>query len=278
MKRATIISSCIIITLALALIPNISCSKEAGEKVVVKGSTTVLPITQKAAEAFYEKSKIVISLSGTGSGDGIKSLIDGSCDIANSSREMHQEELALAKRKGEIIKEVAIAFDMIVPIVHPSNPIKNLSLHQLKAIYEGSVKNWKDVCSDNDATIVVISRDSSSGTFEVWESKVMKHVEVRKDALLQASNGAIVQTVSQNPKAIGYVGYGYLNDKVKPLYVNNVEPTIENGKSGKYPIARKLYMYVNEVKIKPAAQAFIDFMLSREGQAIVKEAGFIPVR
>lgn len=255
----------------------VSCSKESRDKVVVKGSTTVLPITQKAAEAFYEKNKIVISLSGTGSGDGIKSLIDGSCDIANSSREMHAEELALAKRKGEIIKEVAIAFDMIVPIVHPSNPVSNLTLHQLKAIYEGSVKNWKDV-GGNDETIVVISRDSSSGTFEVWESKVMKHVEVRKDALLQASNGAILQTVSQNPKAIGYVGYGYLNDRVKPLYVNNVEPTIENGKSGKFPIARKLYMYVNEVKIRPAAQEFIDFMLSFEGQAIVKEAGFIPIK
>ncbi|MEW6526093.1 MAG: phosphate ABC transporter substrate-binding protein [Spirochaetota bacterium] len=274
MKIQSYITLCILFIVTVFIV---SCSKEAKEKVVVKGSTTVLPVTQKAAEAFYEKNKIVITLSGTGSGDGIKSLIDGSCDIANSSREMHAEELALAKRKGEIIKEVAIAFDMIVPIVHPSNPVSNLTLHQLKAIYEGSVKNWKDV-GGNDETIVVISRDSSSGTFEVWESKVMKHADVRKDALLQASNGAILQTVSQNPKAIGYVGYGYLNDRVKPLYVNNVEPTIENGKSGKYPIARKLYMYVNEVKIKPAAQEFIDFMLSLEGQAIVKEAGFIPIK
>lgn len=274
-SKNSIVLIIIMIALAVAFIP--SCSKESKEKVVVKGSTTVLPITQKAAEAFYEKYKIVISLSGTGSGDGIKSLIDGSCDIANSSREMGTEEWALAKRKGEIIKEVAIAFDMIVPIVHPSNPVSSLTLHQLKSIYEGSVKNWKDV-GGNDATIVVISRDSSSGTFEVWESKVMNHGEVRKDALLQASNGAILQTVSQNPKAIGYVGFGYLNDKVKPLYVNAVEPTIENGKTGKYPIARKLYMYVNEVKIKPAAHTFIDFMLSLEGQAIVKEAGFIPVK
>ncbi len=275
MKIKSIIFFILIFVIAIVL--SMSCSKEAKEKIVIKGSTTVLPITQKAAEAFYEKNKIVISLSGTGSGDGIKSLINGSCDIANSSREMHPEELDLAKRKGEVIKEVAIAFDMIVPIVHPSNPVSNLTLHQLKAIYEGSVKNWKDV-GGKDEAIVVISRDSSSGTFEVWESKVMKHGEVRKDALLQASNGAIVQTVSQNLKAIGYVGYGYLNDRVKPLFVNNVEPTIDNGKSGKYPIARKLYMYVNEVKIKPAAQAFIDFMLSDEGQAIVKEAGFIPVK
>ena len=190
---------------------------------------------------------------------------------------MHKEELALAKRKGEQIKEIAIAFDMIIPIVHPSNPVSKLTLHQLKAIYEGSVKNWSDVGGNNE-TIVVISRDSSSGTFEVWESKVMKHVEVRKDALLQASNGAIVQAVSQNPKAIGYVGYGYLSEKVKPLYVNNVEPTIDNGKKGIYPIARKLYMYVNEIKTPKPAQDFIDFILSEEGQVIVKEAGFIPVK
>ena len=269
-----IIAVLLIVTVGL---PMLACKKEAKEKVVVKGSTTVLPIAQRAAEFFYEKNKVIISLSGTGSGDGIKSLIDGSCDIANSSREMHEVELEMAKRKGETIKEVAIAYDMIVPIVHPSNPVKNLSLEQLKAIYEGTITNWKQVGGNNEK-IVVVSRDSSSGTFEVWESKVMKNVEVRKDALLQASNGAIIQAVSQNPKAIGYVGYGYLNDTVKVLFVNSVEPTIENGKNGIYPIARKLYMYVNKAEIKPAAQNFIDFILSPEGQSIVKETGFIPIK
>ncbi|HOF13072.1 MAG TPA: phosphate ABC transporter substrate-binding protein [Spirochaetota bacterium] len=268
-----VISVLLIVSVGLLML---ACKKEAKEKVVVKGSTTVLPIAQRSAEVFYEKNKVVISLSGTGSGDGIKALIDGSCDIANSSREMHEVELEMAKRKGETIKGVAIAYDMIVPIVHPSNPVGNLTLHQLKAIYEGSVKNWNDV-GGNDETIVVISRDSSSGTYEVWESKVMKNVEVRKDALLQASNGAVLSVVARNKKAIGYVGYGYLNDTVKVLFVNSVEPTIPNGKSGKYPIARKLYMYVNDVKIKPAAQNFIDFILSPEGQSIVKETGFIPI-
>jgi phosphate transport system substrate-binding protein len=251
-------------------------SKGNDAKVVIKGSTTVLPIAQKAVEVFYDKTKIIISLSGTGSGDGIKSLIDGSCDIANSSREMKPEELAMAKEKGEKIKEVAIAYDMIVPIVHPSNPVKNLSLEQLKAIYEGTITNWKEVGGNNEK-IVVVSRDSSSGTFEVWESKVMIKAEVRKDALLQASNGAVLSVVARNKKAIGYVGYGYLDKTVKGIYVNNVEPTIPNGKSGKYPIARKLYMYVNDVKIKPEAKQFINFILSNEGQIIVKEAGFIPI-
>lgn len=253
-----------------------SCTKSAGDKVVVKGSTTVLPIAQKASEAFYRSNRISISISGTGSGDGIKSLIDGSCDIANSSREMSAKEKEMAAQKGEEIKEIAIAYDMIVPIVHPSNPVKNLTLEQLKAIYDGSIKNWKQL-GGKDEEIVVISRDSSSGTYEVWESKVMKKTEVRKDALLQASNGTIVSTVSQNPKAIGYVGYGYLNESVKTVFVNNVEPTIANGKSGIYPISRKLYMYVNEKKIKPAAKSYIDFVLSRDGQELVKAAGFIPV-
>jgi len=264
----------LIVTVGLLML---ACKKEAKEKVVVKGSTTVLPIAQRAAEFFYEKNKVIISLSGTGSGDGIKSLIDGSCDIANSSREMHEVELEMAKRKGKTIKEVAIAYDMIVPIVHPSNPVKNLSLEQLKAIYEGTITNWKQVGGNNEK-IVVVSRDSSSGTFEVWESKVMKKAEVRKDALLQASNGAVFSVVARNKKAIGYVGYGYLNDTVKVLFVNSVEPTIENGKNGIYPIARRLYMYVNKTEIKPVAQNFIDFILSPEGQSIVKETGFIPVK
>lgn len=253
-----------------------SCTKSAGDKVVVKGSTTVLPIAQKASEAFYKNNRVSISISGTGSGDGIKSLIDGSCDIANSSREMSAKEKEMAAQKAEQIKEIAIAYDMIVPIVHPSNPVKNLTLEQLKAIYDGSIKNWKQL-GGRDEAIVVISRDSSSGTYEVWEGKVMKKTEVRKDALLQASNGTIVSTVSQNTKAIGYVGYGYLNESVKAVFVNNVEPTIPNGKSGNYPIARKLYMYVNESKLKPAAKSYINFVLSREGQELVKAAGFIPV-
>ncbi len=262
--------------IAVSLIVSQSCTKSASDKVVVKGSTTVLPIAQKASEAFYKSNRISISISGTGSGDGIKSLIDGSCDIANSSREMSAKEKEMAAQKGEQIKEIAIAYDMIVPIVHPSNPVKNLTLEQLKAIYDGSIKNWKQL-GGKDETIVVISRDSSSGTYEVWESKVMKKTEVRKDALLQASNGTIVSTVSQNTKAIGYVGYGYLSDSVKTVFVNNVEPTIPNGKSGTYPIARKLYMYVNENKLKAAARSYIDFVLSREGQELVKAAGFIPV-
>ncbi len=203
-------------------------------------------------------------------------MIDGTCDIANSSREIKKEEIELANSKGIKIKEITIAYDMIVPIVHPSNKVNNLSIEQLKAIYDGSITNWKEVGGDNEK-IVVISRDSSSGTFEVWESKVMNKTEVRADALLQASNGAVLTAVANNKNAIGYIGFGYLNNTIKMLWVNNIEPTIENGKSAVYPLSRKLYIYVNESKISGQTQKYIDFLLSKEGQQIVKETGFIPI-
>jgi phosphate transport system substrate-binding protein len=253
-----------------------ACSRSKGNRVVVKGSTTVLPITQKAAEEFKKETGISVFVEGSGSGNGIKALLDGGCDIANASRQMKPEELKLAASKGLKIKEITIAYDMIVPIVHPSNPVHNLTTGQLKAIYTGGINNWKKVGGQNEE-IVVVSRDTSSGTYEVWEEKVLHKADVRRDALLQASNGAVVTTVAGNPKAVGYIGYGYLDNSVKAVTVNGVPTTIENGKSGKYPISRKLYMYVNEEKLSPNSKKFIDFLLGKEGQKIVKEVGYIPL-
>jgi phosphate transport system substrate-binding protein len=251
-------------------------SAENGVRIVIKGSTTVLPITQKTSEEYMKQNAVSISLEGSGSGNGIKALLDGTCDIANSSREMKPEELEAAKVKGIDVKEIVLAYDMIVPIVHPSNPVKDLSLDQLKGIYNGSITNWKEV-GGKDMKIVVISRDTSSGTYEVWHEKVMKKTDVSNRALLQASNGAIVSTVTTNPKSIGYVGFGYLNDNLKPLNVNGITGTIENGKTGKYPVSRKLYMYVNQNKLSKEAEKYINFILSKHGQALVKEEGFIPL-
>lgn len=255
----------------------IGCSRDTGKKVVIKGSTTVLPITQKTAEAFRKLDKVSITIEGSGSGNGIKALIDGTCDIANSSREMKPEELKSAMDKGKTVKEIALAVDMIVPVVHPSNTVNNITMAQLKAVYDGSITNWKQL-GGKDENIVVISRDTSSGTYEIWHEKVMHKMDVKKDALLQASNGAIVSAVAGNPKALGYIGYGYIDKSVKALTVDKVEITIENGKSGKFPVSRKLYMYVDENKLSPDAQKFIDFVLSGEGQKLVKEAGFIPIK
>jgi len=265
------------VLLSIASVSFIGCSRDTGRKVVIKGSTTVLPITQKASEEFKKTKGIAVSVDGSGSGNGIKALLDGFCDIANSSRGLKPEEADAAKGKGLTVKEIAIAYDMVVPIVNPANKVKNLTLDQLKGIYDGSITNWK-VLGGADEKIVVVSRDTSSGTYEVWHEKVMKKTDVRKDALLQASSGAIISTVSANPKAIGYVGFGYINDAVHPVTINSVEVTIDNGRSGKFPVSRKLFMMVNEAKVSADAQAFIDFLLSTDGQLIVKEAGFIPLQ
>lgn len=252
------------------------CSRDNSKKVVIKGSTTVLPITQKTAEEYRKVNNISIIIEGSGSGNGIKALIDGTCDIANSSREMKPEEIKSAADKGKKVKEIALALDMIIPVVNPSNSVKNITMAQLKAVYDGSISNWKQL-GGKDENIVVISRDTSSGTYEIWHEKVMKKTDVRKDALLQASNGAIVSAVAGNPKALGYIGYGYIDSSVKPLVVDKIEGTIENGKSAKYPISRKLYMYVDENKLSAETSKYIDYVLSADGQKMVKDAGFIPI-
>ena len=251
-------------------------SVQAGN-LVIQGSTTVLPIAQKVAEAYMKVNpKVKISISGGGSGEGIKALIDGTTDIADSSRFIKNEEVKLAVEKGAYPVPFAIAYDCIVPIVHPSNPVKNLTMDQLKAIYMGTIKNWKEVGGPN-LQIVIVSRDTSSGTYEVWEQKVMKKERVYAGALLQASNGAIVQAVSKNRYAIGYIGLGYLNTSVKPLTVNGIKGSEKTTLDGTYPISRPLYMFTRGWPTGDALN-FINYVLNpQKGQRYVKEAGFVPL-
>jgi phosphate transport system substrate-binding protein len=273
MKRvAKIFSAMAVLGLAIAGL----AAPAAADDIAITGSTTVLPIAQKAAEVFMKKNTAAkISVAGTGSGDGIKAIIDGTADIGNSSREMKAKEEDLAQSKGVKPKQFVVALDCIVPVVNPANPVKDLSLMQLKDIYNGKIKNWKEVGGE-DTPVVVVSRDSSSGTFEVWNEHVLGKDRVRPDAQLQASNGAVAQAVAGNKYAIGYVGIGYLNPQVKPLTVGGVEATAKTAKDKSYPIARGLNMYTNG-EPKGMVKEFIEFVLGPEGQKIVKEEGFVPV-
>jgi phosphate transport system substrate-binding protein len=246
------------------------------ENIVIKGSTTVLPIAQATLEAYMKANPGAnISLSGGGSGEGIKALIDNSTDIANSSREIKSKELELAKSKGVEPNEIPVAIDAIVPIVNPNNPVKNLSVDQLSQIYQGKITNWKEVGGDN-LEIVVISRDSSSGTFEAWGELVLKGAKVSPRAQLQASNGAVVQAVSKNKYALGYIGLGYLDKTVKGLTVNGVAASEKAALSKEYPVSRFLYMYTNG-EPKGETAKFIKFILSPAGQKIVAKEGFVPL-
>ncbi len=244
---------------------------------VIKGSTTVLPIAQKIVEAYMKDNPDVkISLSGGGSGDGIKAIIDGTTDIANSSRFIKDKEVALAVEKGAYPVPFAVAYDCIVPVVHSSNTVQNLTLTQLKDIYMGKIRNWKDLGGPS-WPIVVISRDTSSGTYEVWESLVMKKERVFPAALLQASSGAIVQAVSKNKNAVGYIGIGYLDASIKAVAVNGIEGSAKTTLDGTFPISRPLFMFTRGWPEKDAS-SFINYVLNPEkGQLLVKEAGFVPL-
>jgi phosphate transport system substrate-binding protein len=242
---------------------------------VIKGSTTVLPIAQKVAEAYMKQNPgVKISIEGGGSGNGIKALIDGSTDIADSSRFIKDKEVSLAVEKGRYPVPFAVAYDCIIPVVHPSNTLTNLTIDQLKKIYMGQVKNWKEL-GGPDAPVVVISRDTSSGTYEVWEEKVLHKERVFPGALLQASNGAVVQAVSKNKNAIGYIGLGYVNKEVKALKVNNIAGSPETTLNGTYPISRALYMFTAGWPQGDALN-FINFVVHpQKGQKFVAEAGFV---
>ncbi|RKZ32723.1 phosphate ABC transporter substrate-binding protein [bacterium] len=244
---------------------------------VLTGSTTVLPIAQLCAEKFMDQHPDVnISVRGGGSGVGIAALIDGTCDIAMASRPMKTKELKSARGKGINPLATVIAKDGIAIIVHPSNPLSEITLAQLKDIYTGKISNWKDV-GGKPGKIVVISRDVASGTFEVFKKIVLKGAKTRADALMLASNKAVATTVEKTPGAIGYVGLGYISSKVKALAVDGVEPTKETVVSGKYKLARPLYLYTDG-KPTGLAKEFIDFVLSPEGQEIVDKIGFVPVK
>jgi phosphate transport system substrate-binding protein len=243
----------------------------------IDGSTTVLPIAQKGAEVFMKKNpSIRVFVSGSGSGTGIKALLDKTTDIADSSREAKENEIKAGKSKGVVLTAHKVALDGIVPVVHPSMKIDNITMEQLRNIYNGKITNWKELGGPN-RPISTVSRDTSSGTYEVWEEKVLKEDKVRPDALLVASNGQAVQTIAKNKFAIGYIGIGYIDKTVKGLTVNGKTASAKTVRDGSWPIARPLFMYTNG---KPAGviAKFIDFMLSKEGQKVVNEVKYVSMK
>jgi len=249
---------------------------EAGN-IVIKGSTTVLPIAQKVSEAYMKQHPDVkISISGGGSGNGMKALIDGSTDIADSSRFIKDKEVKLAVENGVFPVAFAVAYDCIVPVVHPSNTVNDISMAQLKDIYMGKVKNWKEI-GGPDSPVVVVSRDTSSGTYEVWHEKVLKKERVFPGALLQASNGAVVQAVAKNKNAVGYIGLGYMEKTVKALPVGGITGSEETTLNGTFPVSRPLYMFTPGWP-KGDVLNFINFVMHPEkGQKYVSEAGYVPL-
>ncbi len=254
----------------------------AAADVVIKGSDTVLPLSQKVAEVYLDKhEKASVTVIGGGSGVGIAAMIDGTCDIAQSSRAMKGKETKQAAKNGINPVEIVVAKDALTVIVHPSNPVKELTVQQIGDIFAGEITNWKDV-GGADATIVTYSRESSSGTYAFFRKNVLGGREYTSAALLAPATGAIVQSVSQTEGAIGYIGMAYMTDGIRALGVAAeagdafVEATAATAADGSYPIARELYYYTNG-EATGEVKAFLDYLLSPEGQALVAKVGYIPV-
>ena len=266
--------------LILAIFASVSFISQA-QKVVIKGSDTVLPLSQKEAETYMKKNAgKSITVVGGGSGVGLAALTDNSTDIAMSSRKIKMDEKMKLQDAGRAFKEVIVANDALSVIVNPSNKVSKLTRQQIEGIFTGKIKNWKEVGGD-DIIIVVYSRETSSGTYEFFKEHVMNRKNYASSVLNMPATGAIIQSVSQTKGAIGYVGLAYLNKEVKDIAVSYdgkifVNASLEAAMNKTYPIVRPLYYYYpvsKEALVKP----FIDFVLSAEGQKVVDQVGYIPL-
>ncbi len=262
-----------------------------GGTIEIIGSTTVLPISEVWAKAYHEANPNVdVNVSGGGSGNGIKAIIDGTTDIGQASRGIKESEVELAKENGVDPVEHTVAYDGIAPVVHPDNPAESLSIEQLSDIYSGEVTSWSEVgvsgmANDN---IVVVSRDSASGTYESWKGMVIQMDGTAEDrdytpaALKKNSNKDVRQTVADTPAAIGYIGLGYIDDSVKTIGVipmdggDAVKPVPASVQDGSFPLSRGLYMYTDGEPTGIVAD-FLDWGKGDEGQALVEEQGFVPM-
>jgi phosphate transport system substrate-binding protein len=259
----------------------------AGGVLQIKGSDTMVNLGQAWAETFGAAKGIQVAVTGGGSGTGIAALLNGTCDIAESSRKMEDKELADAKAKGITPKELVVALDGLAVVVNPKNPVSKLTLDQLADIFTGKITNWKQV-GGQDSDIVLLSREVNSGTHVYFKEHVLRKgkkdgvEEFAPSALLQPSSQSIAEEVAQNPKAIGYYGMGYMSDQQKTIAVAKtkagpyVAPSLETVKNGTYSISRPLMFYTNG---DPTGNTklYLDFVLSAEGQKIVAEQEFVPV-
>lgn len=246
--------------------------------ITIQGSDTMLNVATAWSEAFMnENPGVDISVQGGGSGTGIASLINGTVDLANASREMKAEEVTQAKAGGVNPAEHKVAIDGIAVIVNPKNGVSDLTTDQLGKIFRGEITNWKEV-GGVDKPIVLLSRDSSSGTYEYFKETIVgKEANYAASAKLLPSNQAIADEVAANEAGIGYIGLGYVTKSVKVVGVDGVKASVATAKDGSYPISRYLYVYSNG-EVTGVQKAYLDWVVGPEGQKLVADEGFVPLQ
>jgi phosphate transport system substrate-binding protein len=273
MKR---IITCGIIMFALVLATELIGAEKMSLQ--IEGSTTVGPIADAFAEVFKSNNPgLSITVNKTGSGNGAAALVDNRCDIALMSRFMKEKEFKKAVENGVFPVAHVVAMDGVCVVVHPSNPIKDLTTSQVRDIYTGKINNWKEL-GGPDMPIVVISRDTSSGTYETFHTLVMNKEEMASKVEYVNSNPQAHARVKTTAGAIGYVGIGFLDDNVKALKIDGIMPSRQTIAAGTYPVARPLFLFTNGYpKLGSVTHRFCSFYLTETGQEIVEAKGFIPV-
>jgi phosphate transport system substrate-binding protein len=261
-------------------------SNEPQGTIQIKGSDTLVNAAQKVSEEFMKSCPdVFVSITGGGTGVGIASLINKSCDVASASREMMPKEIEQAQKQGVFPKEITVAYDGITVIVNKSNPVEKLSIQDLHNIFTGKSTNWKEF-GGKDIPIVTLSREVNSGTHVYFKEKVIQlgdktsSQEFLPQTLLLSSSQAIVEEVVTNEAAIGYLGMGYISDRTKIILLGEngrfYSPNTETVHSNQYPLSRPLYFYTDG-EPKGSVKLFIDFALSPAGQQQFRETGFVPL-
>ena len=259
------------------------CANAQAQTVTMKGSDTLVVLAQKWAEGYMQKNPgAKIQVNGGGSGTGFAALQNQQTDLANASRKIKAKEIeACFKAFGKRPTEYKVALDGLSVYVHESNPVKELSIDQIRSIFSGKIRNWKEV-GGQDLPITLYSRENSSGTYEFFKEFVLSGQDFAASAQAMPGTAVLLQSVARDPKAIGYGGAAY-GQGAKHLLVSKetggqaIEPTEENILNQKYPIWRYLYIYVNPALDKDAVKKYLTWIRSSEGQALVKDVGYFPL-
>jgi phosphate transport system substrate-binding protein len=247
-----------------------ACSQQAsqGKKhmVTIAGSTSVMPFTEKLAEHFMvDHPDYVVDVQGGGSTAGIQACINSTVHIGMSSRELKEQE--------KILNQIIICYDGISVVVHRKNPITSLSLKDVRDIFRGKIKNWSELGWVN-RRIDAVTREEGSGTRGSFEELVMKKEEIDDAIMVQDSNGSVKEVVATDPYAIGYISMGLVDEKVRSVTIDGISPTVDTIKLGEYRIVRP-FLYLTHGELDDSGKAFVDFVLSEQGQTILKKEGLI---
>jgi phosphate transport system substrate-binding protein len=243
-------------------------SRNKKKVINIAGSTSVMPFTEKLAEYFMlGNPNFIVNVQGGGSTAGIQACLNKTVEIGMSSRELKPEEKAL--------QEIVICYDGIAIAVNPANPLRYLKMNQVRDIFSGKIRNWQELGWIN-RKIDAVTREEGSGTRGAFEELVMKKQEIDEGIMVQDSNGSVKEVVATDPYAIGYLSMGMVDGRVKTVAIDNVAPTVENAKLKKYKIVRP-FLYLTLGEPHENTRKFINYVLSREGQGILKKEGLITV-